>query len=111
MEQVIIFVGASFFTFTVVFEVVALLRDGWFIDKKTEEFVMGLDDSRVWISFFNRELRVHKSEVSICKRGSLLSKWYIEGLGSVPRWSRVHNKIEDLYFSALTNERGINKRA
>lgn len=32
---------------------------------------------------------------------SLLSKWYIDGIGRIPRWSKWHKRINELYEEIL----------
>jgi hypothetical protein len=42
---------------------------------------------------------------------SLLTKYYIEGVGVIPRWTKMHHEISNWYDSVLNEEQYNKKRS
>ncbi len=86
----------------VLFEIITFSVYGWFIPKEIEVSFMDLDESKLRLNMFDSSILsttpyITKLPVSI------FSQYYIEGLGVVPRWSKLHKKINQYYAIAIKN--------
>lgn len=84
------------------FEVGTLIVYGGFVAKEVAEVYMNLDET---------QLTLNKSYPHILNTNcfiaplpfSIFSKYYINGLGTVPRWSKLHRRINEYYAIAAKN--------
>jgi hypothetical protein len=69
---------------------------GWFISKEDAERFMDLPEDKIWLNSFDTNI-LSTSPYITKTLTSVLCKYYIEGVGSVPRWSKLHKRIEYYY--------------
>ncbi|MCG9970976.1 hypothetical protein [Christiangramia crocea] len=74
---------------------------GGFINKSTEEALMNLNESKLRLNPFNPSILSGSPYIST--HNSLFSKYHIEGFGVVPKWSKLHKRIEEYYAIAIQN--------
>lgn len=89
-------------------EIIAFIAYGGFISNELAELYMDLDESKIQISFFNSTIfrpfgynsdSPYVIKTTIC----FSSKYYINGIGRIPRWSKLHKKMKQYYIAALKN--------
>lgn len=85
-------------------EITTILYRG-IVSNRYMNFLMSFSDDklRMFESDFStliidEKLQVHKRKYNI------FARYYISGFGSVPRWSKLDNKIENYYITALSKE-------
>lgn len=94
-----------------VIEVVTLVVMGSYISERNSKRFMDLKQSEYSLNMFNNRL------LSVDADGyehtfisnvpfQIVSKYYIDGYGCVPRWSKLHKKIVEYYKNAKNN--GVN---
>ena len=79
---------------------------GGFISKEVEDVFMNLDENTLRLSSINSAIlsTTHFTSWYISTIGaSLFSKYHISGLGTVPRWSKLHKRIDQYYVIAIKN--------
>lgn len=89
----------------VVYETSTFLAYGGFVNKDIQEHFCKLEKedyrlNSLDIGILSLEKGGYISKVQV----SLFSKYYISGLGAVPRWSKLHDKIDEYYLIALTSK-------
>jgi len=87
----------------VAIELSTFLTYGGFVSKKVEEIYMNLDESQLRLNMYNPKIlstNHYITDVPI----SLLVKYHIDGFGTVPRWYKLHKKINHYFEVALNNE-------
>jgi len=90
------------FIFTVVFFIAAqvfilISTYGRFISKKDAEEFMYLDENKLSKNPFNSYmLKTGKTFISNVPF-NFFSKYYIDGVGVILRWSKLHKKVEEYY--------------
>lgn len=84
-------------------QILTILVYGSFVSKYTENIYMSLDESKLRLNMFNPEIistDCYISKVAGCR---ILTKYFICGHGTVPRWSPLHKRIEEYYHIAMRN--------
>jgi hypothetical protein len=87
----------------VVMEFATILTFGWFIPKKTRDVFMNLDESKLRLNMFNPSILSTKYPITNLPF-SLFSKYYIKGVGTIPRWTKLHKKVNHYFLTAIKNE-------
>lgn len=81
---------------------------GKFISKQTTDEFMNLDQSKLSINQYNSSILMDWSKYPLA-RGistlpfSIFSKYYINDIGIIPRWSKLHKQIKLYYEVAKQN--------
>ena len=76
---------------------------GGFVSKQVSEEFMNLDESRLTLNPYDNGILL--TTPFIASHGfAFLSKYYIGGIGRVPRWSKLHKRIEEYYAIAIKNQ-------
>lgn len=94
----IIIVVAEFATFVVY---------GTFVSKQITETLMDLDEKKLSLNMFDPSILlidIHSSLYIDKVPFSAFSKYNISNLGTVPRWSKLHKRINEYYAIAIKNE-------
>lgn len=83
-------------------EFAVLLTYGSFINKTHIDYFSDLKPDDYWLNSLDTSIIGLEN-----KRGfitnlpfSIFSKYYIDGYGTVPRWSKLHKKINEYYLKA-----------
>ena len=74
---------------------------GWFISKNTTEVFMKLEEKNLRLNQFNSSIL--STNPYITNHFSLFAKYYIKGLGIVPRFSKLEKKIDEYFAIACKN--------
>lgn len=102
----IIFI-TSLLSITIVLMVISEISSfsvyGKFVSKEVEDIYMKLDESKLRLNSLNPQILSTTYFIAPIPFG-ILCKYYINGIGSVPRWSRLHKRITQYYVIALKNE-------
>lgn len=83
-------------------EFASLCVFGWFVSKEITEVYMNLDESKLRLNQFEPSI-IYGQLPYITNHFSLFSKYYIRGLGTVPRFSKLEKRIKEYYAIALKN--------
>jgi hypothetical protein len=95
-----------------VFEYITFIVYGGFISKEDINFYMNLDERNITINPWDNEIlsllycnppRPIKLHYIDYTPYSLFSKYNINEIGLVPRWSKLHKKISKYYIIARKN--------
>ena len=85
-------------------EVITLSVYGWFVSKQIEDVFMNLDESKLRLSGSILNIGNERDLPYITNLGfSLLSQYYINEIGTIPRWSPLHKKVKRYYAVAIKN--------
>lgn len=78
---------------------------GWFVSKEITEVYMNLDESKLSPNQFNPAILsvqpCYITPIKFC----FFAKYYIVGMGTVPRFSKLEKRINQYYAIALKNGR------
>lgn len=85
-----------------IMEFASLCVYGWFVSKEITEVYMNLDESKLRLNQFNPSI-ISGQPAYISTHFSLFAKYHIEGLGIVPRFSKLEKRINQYYAIALKN--------
>ena len=75
---------------------------GWFVSKQITDVYMNLDESKLRLNQFNPSILETNCYITNVPF-SIFSKYHIEGLGTVPRWSKLHKRINEYFAIACRN--------
>lgn len=75
---------------------------GWLVSKEVTEVYMSLDESKLRLNQYNTSI-IAGQPAYITTHFSLFAKYHIEGLGTVPRFSKLEKRIKQYYAIALKN--------
>ena len=75
---------------------------GGFIDKEIEEMYMNLDESELRLNIYNPSILSTRYFITHVPF-SFFVKYYINGIGTVPKWSKLHKKINHYFIVATKN--------
>jgi hypothetical protein len=94
----------SLFQFAL-FEFATFMCYGSFISKSDADFYMNLDVSKLMVNPIDNEILYWYSSPELGDYighvpDSIFSKYYINKIGRVPRWSKLHRKINEYYIIA-----------
>jgi len=87
----------------VVMEFATFLVYGGFVTKETEEVFMNLDKSKLRLNQFDPTILSTNPYIANVPF-SLFSKYHINGIGTIPRWSKLHKKIKHYFAVAIINQ-------
>lgn len=76
---------------------------GWFVSKEVTEVYMNLDESKLRLNRFNPSIISGLPAYIAIIHFSLFSKYHIEGLGVIPRFSQLEKRVKQYYAIALMN--------
>jgi len=108
MEDVLFILITISFIFGLVLDLSAFLTYGWFLNKRETEIYMNLDTSKLYLNMFSRNVLMWDTKIGytyISIHYSLFSKYDIDNVGVVPRWSKLHKRINEYYKIADENNR------
>lgn len=96
---ILITLGLLMFAFLIT-EAAHLETYGWFISKKDTEKFMNLKDDE--LELYRSDMlymsKFNNYDIYICNsERTLLSKYYIQNFGAIPRWSKLHKKVDEYY--------------
>jgi hypothetical protein len=83
----------------IIVEIATYITYDGYISKKVEEKFMNLNEKEISLNYLNPS--IISTTPFITTHFSMLSKYYICGLGSVPRWSKLHKRIGEYYEIGL----------
>lgn len=75
---------------------------GGFVSKQITDVYMNLDESKLSLNEFNPSIlstNCYIANVSF----SIFSKYYISELGTIPRWSKLHKRVNEYFAIACRN--------
>jgi hypothetical protein len=75
---------------------------GSFVSKQITNVYMNLDESKLRLNPFNPSILSTPCFISNVPLG-IFSKYYISGLGTIPRWSKLHNRVNQYFAIAARN--------
>ena len=100
--EITLYIIAVFLAFT---EIPTFLTYGGFISGHIAESLMHLNEGELRLNMYNPSILATTPYIST--HGSVFSKYHVENLGVVFRWSKLHKRIEEYYAIAIKNQ--INK--
>lgn len=86
-----------------IMEFASLCVYGWFVSKEVTEVYMNLDESKLRLNQFNPSIIVGQPAYITNIPFSLFAKYHIEGLGTIPRFSKLEKRVKQYYAIALRN--------
>lgn len=75
---------------------------GGFVSKQIIDVYMNLDESKLRLNQFNPSILSTNCYITSVPF-SVFSKYHIEGMGTVPRWSKLHKRINEYFAIACKN--------
>jgi hypothetical protein len=75
---------------------------GGFVSKKITDVYMNLDESKLRLNQFNPSILSTNCYITNVPF-SIFSKYHIEGLGTIPRWSKLHKRVNEYFAIACRN--------
>jgi len=75
---------------------------GGFISKEVRDVYMDLDESSLRLNQFNPSILSTNCYITDVPF-SLFSKYHIQGLGTIPRWSPLHKRVKQYFAIAAKN--------
>lgn len=77
---------------------------GGFVSKQVTDMYMNLDESKLTLNQFDSSILTTSEYPYISKVPfSFFSKYYISGLGTIPRWSKLHKRVNEYFVIAIKN--------
>lgn len=92
--------------FIAVLEFANFVVYGGFVSAEIEEFYMNVDESKISINSYNHSIfypHGHRGQYTTNLPFSVFSKYHIDGVGTVPRWSKLHKRLKEYHVIALKN--------
>lgn len=103
----IITIIITIISLSLIFEINIILTYSGFISKKDEKFYSNLTEYK--LNIYNDKLLcvyiLNKKITFIAPIKSVFFKYYINGVGVVPKYSKLHKKIKEYYKKAKENEK------
>ena len=98
----IIILAVSCFAF--IAELSTTLVYGWFVSKEVTDVYMNLDEDQLTLNQFNPSILMigHRTYITNVPF-SFFNVFHIEGQGRIPRWSKLHNKVNEYFAIAIKN--------
>lgn len=87
----------------IIMQLVIFITYGGFVSKQITDVYMNLDESELRLNTFNPSILATNCYIAKTPF-NIFSKYYINGQGTVPRWSKLHKRINEYYAIALRNE-------
>jgi len=75
---------------------------GGFISKQIEEVYMDLDESALRLNPYDHGILCTNPYIASVPF-SVFAKYHISGIGRVPRWSKLHKRINEYFAIAAKN--------
>lgn len=85
-----------------IMEFATFMTYGGFVSKQTTDVYMNLDESKLRLNQFNPSILSTNSYITNVYF-SLFSKYHISGLGTIPRWSKLHKRVNEYFAIACRN--------
>ena len=82
-------------------EIATILTYGVFISKEVEEAFMNINKSDIHLNYHDPSILMVRNTFITNLPFSLFSKYYIENIGTIPRWSKLHKKIKQYHMNAI----------
>lgn len=87
---------------------------GGFVSKQITDVYMNLDESKLRLNQFDPSIlqRMIIDDQQFVSTGSyitnvpfgIFSKYYINGLGTIPRWSKLHKRVNEYFAIVCRND-------
>lgn len=98
MEIVLVFIA--------IFEIATAIVYGLPVSKQITDVYMNLDKTTLRLNMFDPSILSIQPFIATVPF-SLVAKYYIKGIGVVPRWSKLHKRINEYYAIAAKNSLNI----
>lgn len=85
-----------------VMELATLIVYSGFVSKQIRDVYMNLDESELRLNEFNPSILNTKFYITNVPF-SIFSKYHISGLGTIPRWSKLHKRVKEYFVIACKN--------
>lgn len=92
----------ALFIIFLVSEISNFIVYGNFVSKEIKNIYMNLDESKLRLNIYDPSILSTKCFITNVPFG-IFSKYYINGVGTVPRWSKLHKRINEYYAIAHRN--------
>lgn len=89
--------------FILIMEFATFCVYGSFVSKNVTEVYMNLDEKKLRLNQYNPSIIVGQPAYITNVPFSLFAKYHIEGLGTIPRFSKLEKRVEEYYAIALKN--------
>lgn len=76
---------------------------GSFVSKEVANVYMNLDESKLRLNHYDKSILSTNCYITNVPF-SLFSKYHINGMGTIPRWSKLHKKVNHYFAVASLNE-------
>jgi hypothetical protein len=80
-----------------IIEFATFMTYGGFVSKQITDVYMNLDESNLRLNQFDPSILSTNSYITNVPF-SVFSKYHISGLGTIPRWSKLHKRVNE-YFA------------
>jgi hypothetical protein len=77
---------------------------GTFVSKEITNIYMNLDKNKIRLNIYDPLILSLPYSYINNTPFSLFSKYYIDGLGTIPRFSKLEKKVKEYYIIALKNK-------
>lgn len=85
-----------------IMEFATFITYGWFVSKQITDVYMNLDESKLRLNQFNPSILSTNCYITNVPF-SIFSKYHISGLGTIPRWSKLHKRVNEYFAIACRN--------
>lgn len=86
-----------------IMEFATFITYGGFVSKQITDVYMDLDESKLRLNQFNPSILNTNSCYIGNVHFSIFSKYHILGLGTIPRWSKLHKRVNEYFAIACRN--------
>ena len=83
-------------------EFATFMTYGGFVSKQIADVYMNLDESKLRLNQFNPSILSTNCYITNVPF-SIFSKYHISGLGTIPRWSKLHKRVNEYFAIACRN--------
>lgn len=87
----------------IVMEMTTFQTYGWFVSKETEDTYSNLNEDKLRLSIYDSKILLTIPYITNVPF-SIFCKYHIKGLGTVPRWSKLHKRINEYFLIANKNK-------
>lgn len=88
--------------FVAIMQLATFITYGGFVSKQITDEYMNLDESELRLNTLNPSILSTNCCIATVPF-SIFSKYYINGQGTVPRWSKLHKRINEYFAIACRN--------
>lgn len=85
-----------------IMEFATFMTYGGFVSKQITDVYMNLDESKLRLNQFNPSILSTNCCITHVPF-SLFSKYHISGFGTIPRWSKLHKRVNEYFAIACRN--------